>query len=266
MLFLKLQIMPYRYFIHLSYDGTAFHGWQIQPNGTTVQELLEQALAMAGRLKVRTTGCGRTDTGVHARNFYAHFDVEEPILDPAALAYRLDRFLPPSVAIHNVLPVAAEGHARFSAEWRTYHYTILRKKDPFREAFAYLYTGPLDIELMNTGAGRLLLHRDFECFSKVKTEVNNFHCHIFEALWIEKPGELVFRIRADRFLRNMVRAIVGTLIELGKHKIDLEDLEAILNSRNRSMAGMSVPAQGLILEEIKYPDSIFNNQPGSFKE
>jgi tRNA pseudouridine38-40 synthase len=249
--------MPYRYFIQLAFDGTDFSGWQVQPNSATVQSEIEKALGLIIRHSTSMNGCGRTDAGVHSRVFFAHFDLEEPIQNPDNLVFKLNRFLPSSIAIISILPVKVGIHARFSATEREYTYTIARKKDPFLTAFSYYFSKELDVELMNSGCNMLLEYTDFECFSKVKTQVANFRCHLTYAKWELKGDALVFTIRADRFLRNMVRSIVGTLLELGMNRISILDLKQILLSRDRRKAGRSVPAKGLMLSDIRYPEDCF---------
>jgi tRNA pseudouridine38-40 synthase len=258
--------MPYRYFIKLSYNGTDFCGWQVQPNANTVQQELENALDLIIHHKSGITGCGRTDSGVHASNYFAHFDVEEPIKNPINLVFKLNRFLPPTIAIHNIIPVKAGSHSRFSALMREYTYTIITQKDPFLYPNAYLFTTDLDIESMNSGAELLLKSTDFECFSKVKTQVANFRCKLVSAEWSKNQHILKFTIRSDRFLRNMVRSIVGTLLDVGMHKIGIEDLQSILISQDRRRAGRSVPAKGLMLTDIQYPADIYIDKPEWFSE
>jgi tRNA pseudouridine38-40 synthase len=259
-----LFIMPFRYFLKFSFEGSNFSGWQVQPNALTVQELLEEAIYRITGSKYGVSGCGRTDAGVHARVFYAHFDVDTPLKNPLQTCFKLNRFLPPSIAIENILPVKADAHARFSALWREYHYAIIRKKDPFLFPQAYLVPGDLDIALMNDAAKLLLQYPDFECFSKVKTDVSNFNCTIMEANWSQTGPELLFVIRADRFLRNMVRAIVGTLLDVGRKRITLDELKNILDSRDRRKAGQSVPAKGLTLWNVEYPADLFLTEPEWF--
>jgi len=253
--------MPYRYFIKISFDGADYCGWQKQANAVTIQEELEKSLRIVAGIESGITGCGRTDSGVHAKVFYAHFDVDEPIHDLARLAFRLDRFMPPAIAVKSLFPVSPGIHSRFSALWREYRYTITREKDPFLTEWAYHVPGKLDIALMNQACDLLLQSEDFECFSKVRTQVSNFRCRILEAEWTDEKHILVFRIRADRFLRNMVRAIVGTMLQLGRNKLDLEGFRNILNSKNRSKAGMSVPAKGLVLWDVGYPDQFLCTEP-----
>ncbi len=242
-----------RYILHLAYNGKPFHGWQIQPNAPSVQEELQLKLQILLKHPVDIVGCGRTDTGVHARNYFAHFDSNLDF-DPIKLCFQLNALLPQEIAIYAILPTHDQFHARFDAIERAYQYVICAKPNPFLLDFSTLYTKPLNIDLMNEAAQILLNHTDFECFSKVHTDVKTFNCDIREAQWFEtKQRTLVFQIKADRFLRNMVRAIVGTLMEVGSGKKSIEAFEAVLKSKNRSEAGMSVPAKGLFLTEIHYP-------------
>lgn len=242
-----------RYILHLAYNGKPFHGWQIQPNAPSIQEELQLKLQVLLKHPIDMVGCGRTDTGVHAKNYFAHFDSEVDF-DPNKICFQLNALLPHEIAIYSVIPTHDQFHARFDAIQRAYQYVISTKPNPFLLDFSTLYTKPLNIELMNDAAQILLGHSDFECFSKVHTDVKTFICYIKEAKWVENDnGTLVFHIKADRFLRNMVRAIVGTLMEVGSGKKSLEAFEAVLKSKNRSEAGMSVPAKGLFLTEIHYP-------------
>lgn len=254
--------MPFRYFIHLAYNGRNYAGWQVQPNAVTVQELLESGMKhLAGIDSV--TGCGRTDTGVHASEFYAHFDSEKklPVTELEKLTAKLNRYLPEDIKIFSIKPVSPDGHARFSAISREYKYIIMNEKDPFLFENAYFLHGNLNIEAMNCCAALLLGKHDFECFSKVKTEVNNFICDVSEASFSRNGHVIEFNIRADRFLRNMVRAIVGTLLDVGKGKLNKEGFVEILNSHNRCKAGYSVPAKGLTLTKVEYDPCIFAEQP-----
>jgi len=255
--------MAYRYFIKLAYNGTAYGGWQVQPNAVTVQQLINDGLSAVTGSKEGVTGCGRTDAGVHAGIFYAHFDHEEALSDKqlVQLTFRLNRFLPHDIVVFEIKPVLSGAHARYSALWREYEYLIIRKKDPFNFQHAYFVHGNLDIEMMNRCAAFLLGRHDFQCFSKVNTQVNNYFCDIRIAHWVEQDDKLKFTIRADRFLRNMVRAIVGTLLDVGRGKISPEDLQEILNSHNRNKAGFSVPAKGLTLTNVGYPEEIFSDKP-----
>ncbi len=241
-----------RYFIQLAYNGKLYHGWQKQPNAHSIQGELENKLAILLKAPTEIIGCGRTDTGVHAKDYYAHFESEIE-LDTAALVYKLNGILPKDIVVHTVFPVAADLHTRFDAKLREYEYWIATKPTPFYNELSFLYTKELDVLAMNEAAALLLSYTDFECFSKVHTDVKTFNCNISFAKWEWKEKEqLVFTIRADRFLRNMVRAIVGTLLEIGKGKLNLTDFQKILESKNRSEAGASVPAHGLFLTKVEY--------------
>jgi len=249
----------YRYFAKLSYNGKAYHGWQWQDNAITVQQALEEALSVIFTGKIAVTGAGRTDTGVHAREFYAHFDHEKHFEDAELKekTYKLNGFLPDDIYIYDIAQVKDDAHARFSALSRTYEYIISTRKDPFNSELAWLVYGDLDIEEMNKGAAILLEYTDFTSFSKLHTQVNTNNCNVKEAVWERKDHLIVFNIRADRFLRNMVRAIVGTLVDIGNKKTNIEDLRNIIEARDRSEAGFSVPAHGLFLVNIEYDSSIW---------
>ncbi len=255
--------MNYRYFIKLAYNGNPFSGWQRQPNALTVQEVLEKALQLQVKDSSSLTGCGRTDTGVHAHEFFAHFDCGRAFhaSEREQLAYQLNKMLPPEIALDRIMPVYGDAHARFSALSRTYEYHVLRKKDPFLFPNALYYNLPLDLDKMNAACRILLRTTDFECFSKVHTDVNHFHCRLERCFWKEENNLLIFTVEADRFLRNMVRAMVGTLIDIGRGKTSLEELERILKSRDRCRAGTSVFAGGLFLVKISYPDTIWSPVP-----
>ncbi len=254
------MITTNRYFIRLAYRGTAYHGWQWQENALTVQQVLEECMGAQLGAAVSLTGAGRTDTGVHAREFYAHFDhpvkfKKEELHD---MVYKLNAFLPGDICIFNIYPVARDAHARFDAISRTYEYVITTRKDPFNIEFAwYLKTVP-DVELLNRGAKVLFDYEDFTSFSKLHTQVKTNVCLITEASWEQRGHLLVFRITADRFLRNMVRAITGTLLDLGYGRISPDGMKKVIESRDRSLAGMSVPAHGLFLDSVRYPDSIIS--------
>lgn len=258
--------MAYRYFIRLAYNGQAYGGWQIQPNATTVQELIDKGLLAISVFKGSVTGCGRTDAGVSASSFYAHFDHEESFSCEALfqLSYRLNRFLPQDIVIFDIKPVSPGAHARYTATWREYDYLIIRQKDPFNFHQAYFVHGDLDIEKMNTCSALLLGRHNFQCFSKVNTQVNNYLCDVKVAKWTKKDHFLKFTIRADRFLRNMVRAIVGTLLDVGRGKISVEQFHLIIDSHDRGKAGYSVPARGLTLTGVGYPEEIFLEEPEFF--
>lgn len=242
-----------RYFIHLAYDGGAYHGWQIQTNAITVQELLNKALTILVKENVETTGCGRTDTGVHARNFYAHFDCSEPINDLSRFLHAFNALLPYDISVYQVLAVHETAHARFDATSRTYEYHICDRKEAFERDYAFHFFKPLDLDTMNQAAALLLQHRDFACFNKMGGSQNGTECSVTEAEWKKSGHKLVFTISANRFLRNMVRAVVGTLLEVGEGKLSLSEFSQILNSGDRSEAGASVPAHGLFLTKVDYP-------------
>lgn len=241
-----------RYFIEFSYNGTNYHGWQIQPNAITVQEVLNKNLSLLLKEEIYTIGAGRTDTGVHAKQMYAHFD-SSSTFDLQLLAHKLNALLPKDVAIHQIIAVSTDAHARFDATSRTYQYHIHTQKNVFNKDLSWQYLYPLDIFKMNQAAQLLLNFTDFQCFSKVHTDVNTFNCKITHAQWTVKNQELTFTITADRFLRNMVRAIVGTLVNVGLNKVSIPEFVSIIESKNRNKAGFSVPAHGLFLTEITYP-------------
>lgn len=241
-----------RYFIRLSYDGTGYHGWQVQPNGNTVQAELQKALAVILREDTPVVGAGRTDTGVHARVMVAHFE-HGGIDDCRQLAYRLNRLLPRDIAVSSVEPVADGMHARFSAVSRTYHYYIHTRKDPFQRAYSCELHYQLDFELMNRAAAMLLEYDDFGAFCKSHADVKTTLCKVTSAGWHRtSPGSWYFEITANRFLRNMVRAVVGTLIEVGRHRMTLEEFRGVVEGRRRTEAGESMPGNALFLEDIKY--------------
>ena len=287
-----------RYFIELAYDGTAYHGWQVQQNARSVQEALNKALSTILRQPIETTGCGRTDTGVHAKEFFAHFDVEEDVhgslfmdhggeggvhgslfmdhgkegdvhsdeagsamnhepsaINPFAMNQKirgLNSILPADIAIKNIIPVGPDAHARFDATLRSYQYHVHFNKDPFLRGYSWQLRDVPDMELMNQAAAMTMDYIDFSCFSKSNTQVKTNNCKISRAEWVKTEQGMVFHISADRFLRNMVRAIVGTLMMVGKGEIPPEAVRQIIESKNRSNAGMSVPACGLYLTEVKY--------------
>jgi tRNA pseudouridine38-40 synthase len=248
-----------RYFIYLAYNGKNYCGWQIQPNGMTVQQELEEALHTLLQRPTAITGAGRTDSGVHARLMVAHFDSENP-LDTADLTARLNGILPPDVAIDKIVPVQTDAHARFDALSRTYQYFIAYRKDPFRHEFFYRLKKPLDYRRMNEAARILLEYNDFTSFSKLHTDTKTNNCRIMQAEWREENGGLVFTIRADRFLRNMVRSIVGTMIEVGNGKLYPAEFRRIIESKDRAKAGTSAPAHALFLMDIEYPETIFEDE------
>ena len=243
----------HRYFIRLSYNGTRYSGWQIQPNGNTVQAELTKALSLILSLPdLSVVGAGRTDAGVHARNFYAHFDSPRQLVDFENIVYKLNGFLPYDIAVHEIFPVKDDMHSRFSALRRTYNYYITTEKDPFKlDTALYLY-GNLDLEAMNKAAALLLEYKDFTSFSKLHTQVKTNICCVYSAQWRKEDAMLIFEISADRFLRNMVRAIVGTLLQVGKGKLTIDGFRHIIEARDRSRAGESAPALGLFLTHIEY--------------
>ena len=244
-----------RYFIELSYNGSAYHGWQNQPNAISVQQVLEEALTTLLQSKTEIVGAGRTDTGVHASQMFAHFDFDNEI-DTPNLVYKLNSFLPNDIAISDVFRVKEDSHARFDALSRTYLYKISTIKNVFNTDFAYRLQLPLDVKKMNEACKILFIYNDFQCFSKSNTDVKTYNCTITKAEWFKDKDEIIFLITADRFLRNMVRAIVGTMINIGLGKMQVDDLHEIIKSKNRSEAGYSVPAHGLYLTQIVYPESI----------
>jgi tRNA pseudouridine38-40 synthase len=245
-----------RYFIELSYNGGAYHGWQKQPNAISVQEVLDKSLTTLLREPILTMGAGRTDAGVHATQLYAHFNTEVNF-DIEVYVYKLNALLPKDVAICNIYKVKEEAHARFDALSRTYLYRIALSKNAFMYEQAYYLKPKLDIEKLKEATKILFEYKDFQCFSKSNTDVKTYHCDIMKAEWVLVEGELRFTIKADRFLRNMVRAIVGTLINIGICKVVVEELHNIIQSKNRSEAGFSVPAHALYLTEVAYPKTIF---------
>jgi tRNA pseudouridine38-40 synthase len=244
-----------RYFIELAYDGTNYHGWQVQENAISVQELLNKALATILREPAETIGCGRTDTGVHARQLYAHFDSRLLVNSKQSLVKVVDSLnaiLPETIAVKRIISVHTDAHARFDAISRSYEYHVHFEKDPFKINKSWQLRDKPDIALMNAAAKIIMEHTDFSCFSKSNTQTFTNNCKISRAEWVYSKNCLVFHISADRFLRNMVRAIVGTLMLVGKKEIEPEELRTIIESKNRSNAGVSVPACGLYLTEVKY--------------
>lgn len=241
-----------RYFITFSYDGTAYHGWQIQPHSVTVQEELQKALSTLMRKPMEVVGAGRTDTGVHARKMIAHFDHDEEV-DCSQLVYKLNKLLPRDIAVQHVEPVANDMHARFSAKSRTYHYYVHLDKNPFLRSYSWQVYGNPDFELMNRAARVLMEYKDFTSFSKVNTDTKTNDCTITEARW-DRVGEDQWRftVTANRFLRNMVRAIVGTLMEVGRGRMTIEQLRSVIEAKDRCRAGDSVPGNALFLVEVLY--------------
>ena len=243
-----------RYFIELCYDGTPYHGWQNQPNAISIQQIVEQALTTLLRQKTAIVGAGRTDAGVHAKQLYAHMDVA---ILPKDFLYRLNSYLPPEIAVNAIHQVEPKAHARFDATARSYEYLINKKKNPFLQNKAYFFSVPLNLDLMNTASKELLGYKDFKCFSRTKTDVKTYYCNITQATWSETDMLIKFNITADRFLRNMVRAIVGTLLNIGQGKMSLDKFRQIITEKDRSKAGASAPAHGLYLNSIRYPNNIF---------
>lgn len=251
--------MTQRYFLYLSYDGTDFLGWQTQPEGRTVQGELEQRLSTLLRRPISIAGAGRTDTGVHAGQMVCHLDLKTPEEDPEELVYRLRRFLPPDIAVSETLRVRDDAHARFDAVSRLYGYHVRTSPSPFTRKYCTLVPESTDFEAMNRASSHLLGTHDFTTFSKKHSQVRTHLCTVSEARW-EREGEgdrYVFHIRANRFLRNMVRATVGTLLEVGSGKISSEDFRDKLLSRDRSQCGTTAPSEGLFLEEVTYPEELF---------
>jgi len=247
-----------RYFIFISYKGTSYHGWQVQPNSVTIQQILDKTLSTILNEKISTTGAGRTDTGVHALVFCAHFDSMSPDLtEKKTLLFRLNRFLPKDISVSGISRVLPDAHARFSAVSRTYRYNISTIKDPFMNDSSWFVHGKIDTNILNRACGILMKYSDFTSFSKLHSDVKTNNCSIYSAVWEETAVTLTFTIKADRFLRNMVRAIVGTMIELGSGKMSLNEFEDVILAKDRCRAGKSAPAKGLFLVDIEYPGEIF---------
>ena len=244
-----------RYFIHLAYNGANYCGWQTQPGLPTVQQTLEEALSTLLRQKIAVVGCGRTDTGVHASDFYAHFVVNEELgIRNEELAFKLNSFLPPDIAIFAIFPVADNAHARFDATARTYQYHVSDRRLPFRQGqYCRIYFKP-DIERMNEAAQVLMEYEDFTSFAKLHTQVKTNICHLTEARWDRVGEEWIFTIRSNRFLRNMVRSVTGTLLDVGRGKLSIEGLREIIEKKDRCAAGVSMPACGLFLTKVDYPE------------
>ena len=241
-----------RYFITFSYDGTAYHGWQIQPHSVSVQEEIQKALSTLLRRPMEVVGAGRTDTGVHARKMFAHFDSEYE-LECSQLVYKLNKLLPRDIAVQQVERVDDDMHARFSAKSRTYHYYVHLDKNPFLRSYSWQVYGNPDFELMNRAAAVLMEYTDFTSFSKVNTDTKTNDCTITEAHWDRVgEGQWRFTITANRFLRNMVRAIVGTLMEVGRGRMTIEQLRQVIEAKDRCRAGDSVPGNALFLVDVKY--------------
>lgn len=245
-----------RYFIEVSYHGQAYHGWQIQPNAHTVQAEIQSALLKLTGQSLEILASGRTDTGVHARQQFFHLDI--PLLtDPQGFLYKLNGVLPDDIALLNIAEVIEGAHARFDALSRSYEYHITQRKNPFGRDLSYYFTPELDLHEMNRACQDIIGKRNFQSLSKVKTSVNNFECEITAAAWRRNNEKLIFYVSANRFLRGMVRALVGTLLQVGMGKMTLLEFRTVLESRDRRSAGPAVPAQGLILSGVKYPDTVF---------
>lgn len=248
--------MNRRYFIVLQFNGKNYHGWQIQPGGSTIQSELNEKLSILFREKVGTTGAGRTDSGVHSKYFVAHFDLIQDLTgNYETIVHKLNRFLPKDIRVISINPVDSKAHARFDAISRTYNYYISTRKNVFNRDLVWQIAFQLDLEIMNQGCGILKEYNDFTSFSKLDSNAKTNNCNIMSAEWRSQDDILVFSITADRFLRNMVRAIVGTMVALGRHKITADEFRHIIEARDRSMAGESVPASGLFLCNIVYPFS-----------
>lgn len=247
-----------RYLIAFSYDGGSFHGYQIQPNATTVQSVLQDKLSLLLGSPLEIVGSSRTDTGVHAHEQFAHFDLPVGKSVKENWVFRLNRMLPESLAVQGIYQVADDFHARFAALSRTYEYRISPLKSPFNSQYAYSFSVDLDVEAMNKATALFFQHTDYQCFSKVKTDVTTFNCTILRAEWSIRGEELIFTIQGNRFLRGMVRAVVGTLLEVGQGRLSNKQLQEILDSKDRCKAGRAVPAHGLHLLKVEYPESTFD--------
>ncbi len=249
-----------RYFIHLAFKGTNYHGWQVQPNAVSVQQTLNEALSVILKEEINVIGAGRTDAGVHASSFYGHFDISKQTQpDLNHLVFKLNCYLPRDIAIFNIFPVESTNHSRFDATARTYKYFISTGKDPFNTETSYYLFKKVNVEKMNEACSFLFNYKDFTSFSKRSTETKTNLCDIYKAEWIQKGDRLTFKIEANRFLRNMVRAIVGTMIATGEGKLSTDDFKHIIEGKDRTMAGYSIPANGLFLTDIQYPPSIFKS-------
>lgn len=249
-----------RYFLELSYKGTNYHGWQYQPNAISVQEKINDGLSKLLKVPINIMGAGRTDAGVHATQMFAHFDITQEF-DKEVILFKINSYLPDDIVIYRFIEVGDKAHTRFDATSRSYEYRIVIGRNPFLlETSWQFFHRTLNIEIMNEAAAILLEYKDFKCFSKSKTDVSTYNCNITNAQWILKNNNLTFHISADRFLRNMVRAIVGTLVNVGLGKTSIEEFKNIIESRDRKRAGLSVPAKGLFLTKIVYPNSTLNNE------
>ncbi|HNP18441.1 MAG TPA: tRNA pseudouridine(38-40) synthase TruA [Fulvivirga sp.] len=245
-----------RYFFEIAYKGTNYHGWQRQPNVATVQEIVEIGLSKILRENITILGSGRTDTGVHCEQQYFHVEPDTEIPDPDDLLFKINSYLPKDIAIKRIVEVDDDAHARFSATSRSYEYRICLLKNPFADELYNYLKVPVNIKTMNKAAALLLGKKDFESFSRVKTDVSNFYCEITEANWVQEGNNLIFRITANRFLRGMVRTIVGSLLEVGQGKYDAAHFEQIILGKDRKLAGSAALAQGLFLTKVMYPPHI----------
>ena len=253
----SLNLLEQRYFIELSFKGTAYHGWQTQPNAMSVQQAIEEAVSVLIKEKIRLTGAGRTDTGVHANYFVAHFTSWSALPHQLSeIMRKLNHMLPHDIAILSIFPVKYNDHCRFNALSRTYKYFISKRKNPFKQETSYHISTPLNIDEMNKAAAELFKHNDFSSFCRSNTDVGTHICNIIHAGWEETDEMLVFTIKANRFLRNMVRAIVGTMLEIGYGKLTVESFREIIEAKDRRKAGTSAPARGLFLTDIEYPDEL----------
>lgn len=252
-----MESLKYRYFTRISFHGGNYHGWQVQPNALSVQQLIEEALSTILSDSIRITGAGRTDTGVHARDYVFHFDLDKPITKIDKLIYGLNSFLPHEVAIHDIRKVKENAHARFDAISRMYEYHIHIKKDPFLNSISTFIHYIPDIELMNEASKLMLEYEDFTSFCKLHSDNTSNICNVKEAGWIKHGHTFVFTIKADRFLRNMVRSITGTLLELGRGKITISEFKTIIEMKDRTLAGPSLPPEGLFFTEVLYPNHIY---------
>lgn len=249
--------MKKRYFLYFSYKGTAYHGWQLQPNGISVQEVLTKSLSTILRTEIELVGAGRTDSGVHARLMVAHFDLNYELSIQTNLIVKLNSFLPKDIAVSKIVEVLPNAHARFDAISRKYEYHVVSQKSVFKNELAARINHSLNFSAMNEAANTLMGYSDFTSFSKLHTDVKTNNCNVTLAEWSQNDEEWIFTIEANRFLRNMVRAIVGTLLEVGREKMTVEDFRAVIEAKDRCKAGSSVPAQGLYLVDIIYPEGIF---------
>lgn len=244
----------FRYFIQLSYLGTHYHGWQIQPHSISIQQKINESLNTILRTKdIHVVGCGRTDTGVHASEYFAHFDIGTKIENLDKLVYKLNRILPFDIAIQSIFSVNKDHHARFSPTKRTYKYYISLEKSPFFDKTSLFYNHSLNLDLLNQAAAIILDYIDFESFCKAHSDANNYLCTVTASYWEKIDNQIIYTVTANRFLRNMVRALVGTQLDVGRGYITIEDFKQIIESKKRTNAGKSIAAKGLFLQKIDYP-------------